>query len=85
MQGESRLGGVKVEKRLTIAQASRTFDAHMVTLARLCLMGRLEATKGPDGRWLIKKTSLESWNRQRKRQAPISKKSGVSVVAEDNT
>ena len=70
-----------MKERLTIAQASRTYDAHMVTLTRLCLMGRLEAAKGPDGRWLISKESLERWNRQRVRRAPKSEKSDVSAEA----
>jgi hypothetical protein len=53
---------------LTTSQAVRAFDVHPNILNRLILMGRLEARKNADGRWLISKESLERWNRQRVRR-----------------
>jgi len=53
---------------LTTTQAVRVYETHPNVLNRLILMGRLEARKNADGRWLISKESLERWNRQRVRQ-----------------
>jgi hypothetical protein len=54
---------------LTTAQAVRAYETHPNVLNRLILMGRLEARKNADGRWLISKKSLDRWNRQRVRRA----------------
>jgi hypothetical protein len=55
---------------LTTSQAVRAFDVHPNILNRLILMGRLNARKNSDGRWLIERKSLESWSRSRVRRAP---------------
>lgn len=55
---------------MTTAEAVRAYGTHPNVLNRLILMGRLEAHKNADGRWLISKESLERWNRQRVRRAP---------------
>ena len=55
---------------MTTTQAVRAYETHPNVLNRLILMGRLEARKNADGRWLISKDSLERWNSQRVRRAP---------------
>jgi hypothetical protein len=55
---------------MTTSQAVRAYEVHPNVLIRLILMGRLEARKNADGRWLISKESLERWNGQRVRTAP---------------
>jgi Helix-turn-helix domain len=54
---------------LTTTQAVRAYNTHPNVLNRLILMGRLKARKNADGRWLIRRESLERWNRQRTRRA----------------
>jgi helix-turn-helix protein len=54
---------------LTASQAARTYGVFPHVLYRMILMGRLEARKNTDGRWLIEKKSLESWDRKRVRRA----------------
>lgn len=68
-------------KVLTVTQASRTYGAHIVTLTRLCLMGRLEARKNADGRWLISKKSLEQWQRNRQRVCRMPEQEDGSAAA----
>lgn len=55
---------------LTTSQAVRKYGVFPNVLHRMILMGRLEARKDADGRWLISTLSLERWNRQRVRRAP---------------
>jgi hypothetical protein len=55
---------------LTTTQAVRAYATHPNVLNRLILMGRLEAHKNADGRWLINRESLERWNAQRVRRLP---------------
>ncbi len=55
---------------LTTYQAARAYDAHPNVLNRLILLGRLEARKDGDGRWLISKRSLDRWSRHRVRRTP---------------
>jgi hypothetical protein len=57
-------------RELTTTQAVRAYDTHPNVINRLILMGRLDARKNSDGRWLISKESLERWNRQRVRRTP---------------
>jgi hypothetical protein len=59
-------------KELTTSEATRWYATNPNVLSRLILMGRLEARKDIDGRWLISKRSLERWNRHRirRRQKP---------------
>jgi len=62
-------GGVEMGE-MTTTQAVRAYETHPNVLNRLILMGRLEARKNADGRWLISRESLERWNRQRVRRVP---------------
>ena len=55
---------------LTTSQAVQLYQVFPNVLHRMILMGRLEARKDENGRWLISKESLERWNRQRVRRAP---------------
>ncbi|MGC1492270.1 MAG: helix-turn-helix domain-containing protein [Candidatus Acidiferrum sp.] len=55
---------------LTTSQAVRKYGVFPNVLHRMILMGRLEARKDADGRWLISTQSLERWNRKRVRRAP---------------
>ena len=64
---------------MTTTQAVRTYKTHPNVLNRLILMGRLQARKDADGRWLIRKESLERWNSQRVRRGPKVK---PDVIAE---
>jgi predicted site-specific integrase-resolvase len=65
---------------LTTSQAVQLYGVFPNVLHRMILMGRLEARKNADGRWLISKDSLERWNRQRKRRAPKREQSGVAAT-----
>ena len=53
---------------LTTSQAVQTYGVFPNVLHRMILMGRLEARKNADGRWLISKKSLERWDRKRVRR-----------------
>jgi hypothetical protein len=53
---------------MTTSQAVRAYETHPNVLIRLILLGKLEARKNADGRWLISKDSLECWNRRRVRR-----------------
>jgi Helix-turn-helix domain len=64
---------------LTTSEAVRAFDVHPNVLLRLILMGRLDARKDADGRWLINRDSLDRWNRQRMRRTPRPKQAAVTV------
>lgn len=64
---------------MTVSQAVRTYETHPNVLSRLILMGRLQARKDVDGHWLIRKESLERWNRQRVRRGPKLKQDVVSA------
>ncbi len=55
---------------LTTSQAMRQYDVFPNVLHRMIVMGRLEARKDENGRWLISKESLERWNRHRVRRTP---------------
>lgn len=54
---------------LTTSQAVQAYGVFPNVLHRMILMGRLQARKDSDGRWLISKESLERWNNQRVRRA----------------
>jgi Helix-turn-helix domain len=60
---------------LTTSQAVQAYGVFPNVLHRMILMGRLEARKDENGRWLISKESLEHWNRQRVRRAPKPERS----------
>jgi hypothetical protein len=59
---------------LTTSQAMQAYKVFPNVLHRMILMGRLEARKNADGRWLISKQSLDKWDRQRVRRAPKSER-----------
>jgi hypothetical protein len=61
---------VEGELEITASQAARKYGVFPHVLYRMILMGRLEAHKDDDGRWLISIQSLERWNRRRVRRAP---------------
>jgi hypothetical protein len=56
-------------QELTTAQAVRAYNTHPNVLNRLILLGRLDARKNEDGRWLISKESLDRWDRKRTRKS----------------
>ena len=64
---------------LTTSEAMQTYKVFPNVLHRMILMGRLEARKNADGRWLISKKSLEHWDRKRRRKAPKSDRTTVSA------
>jgi hypothetical protein len=55
---------------LTTSEAVRQFQMHPATVLRLILTQRVTAHKNSDGKWLIRRSDLECWNRQRVRRAP---------------
>ena len=50
---------------LTTSQAVRAYRTHPNVLNRLILLGRLQAHKNADGRWLISQESLDRWSATR--------------------
>lgn len=54
---------------LTTSQAVQAYGVFPNVLLRMILMGRLQARKDSNGRWLISKESLEQWDRTRVRRA----------------
>lgn len=57
---------------LTTSEAVRAYQVHPNVLNRMILMGRVEARKDQNGRWLISKQSLERWNSRRVRRTSSS-------------
>jgi hypothetical protein len=55
---------------ITASQAAKKYGVFPHVLYRMILMGRLEAHKDVDGRWLISTQSLERWNSRRVRRTP---------------
>lgn len=66
-------------RELGTSEASRVYDVHAVHLLRLIAMGRLDAHKDPDGHWLIRKESLDRWNRNRIRRKPANLQNRVQT------
>jgi hypothetical protein len=64
---------------MTTSEAVRAFEVHPNVLIRLILMGRLEARKNADGRWLINRESLERWSSQRMRRTLRPKRIGAAA------
>jgi Helix-turn-helix domain len=62
---------------VTTSEAVRQFQMHPATVLRLILTRRVEARKDADGKWLIRLSDLERWNRQRR----ISKHEQISVAS----
>jgi hypothetical protein len=66
---------------LTTSEAVRAYGVFPNVLHRMILMGRINARKNADGRWLINRGSLERWNRQRVRRAPKPEQVAITVSA----
>jgi predicted site-specific integrase-resolvase len=66
---------------LTTSEAVQAYGVFPNVLHRMILMGRLQARKDANGRWLISKESLERWDRQRVRRAPKPEPAAVTVIA----
>ena len=54
---------------ITTSEAVRQFEMHPATVLRLILTQRVTAHKDGNGKWLIQRSDLEKWNRQRVRRA----------------
>jgi len=54
---------------LSTSEAVRQFQMHPATVLRLILTQKVAATKDGNGRWQIRRSDLERWNRQRIRRA----------------
>ena len=52
---------------VTTSQAVRQFRMHPATVLRLILTRRVTAEKDKSGRWLIRRSDLEAWNRGRRK------------------
>ena len=59
-----------MEKVLTTSEAVRQFGMHPATVLRLILTQRVAAHKDANGKWLVRRSDLERWNRQRVRRTP---------------
>ncbi len=67
---------------LTTSQAVQKYGVFPNIIHRMILVGRLEARKDADGHWLIKKDSLDRWDRTRQRRPRKSTQQAISGVAE---
>jgi hypothetical protein len=61
-----------MSKEVGTSEAVRQYDAHPATILRLILTGRVSAHKDANGRWLIRRSDLDRWNRQRVRRKSFS-------------
>jgi hypothetical protein len=59
-----------VPELITTSQAVQAFRMHPITVLRLIQTRRVTAKKDANGRWLIQRSDLEAWNRQRSRKGP---------------
>ena len=59
-----------MQEVVTTSEAVRIFRMHPATVLRLILTQRVAAEKDSNGRWLVRRSDLEAWQRQRVRQAP---------------
>jgi len=66
---------------LSTTQAVRQFQMHPATVLRLILTQRVEAHKDADGKWLVRRSDLERWNKQRIRRAPKLEEAGTAAPA----
>jgi len=55
---------------LSTSEAVRQFQMHPATVLRLILTQRVAAHKDANGKWLVRRSDLERWNKQRVRRAP---------------
>jgi len=65
---------------LSTSEAVRMFHMHPATVLRLILTQRVQAEKDQNGKWLIRRSDLEAWNRARLRRSP---KAGHRAIAVD--
>ena len=66
---------------VTTSEAVRQFEMHPATVLRLILTQRVTAHKDANGKWLVRRSDLERWNRQRVRRAHKSEQEAVAVGA----
>ncbi len=66
---------------LTTSEAVRRFQMHPATVLRLILTQRVTAHKDANGRWLIRRSDLERWSRQRVRRIPKQEQGAEAVHA----
>lgn len=64
---------------LTTSEAVRQFQMHPATVLRLILTQRVAAEKDSNGRWLVRRSDLEAWNRNRQRRAPKIEEAGATA------
>lgn len=64
---------------LTTSEAVRQFQMHPATVLRLNLTRRVTAHKDGNGKWLIRRSDLERWNRQRMRRTPKQEEGAEAV------
>lgn len=65
---------------LTTSEAVRAFHMHPATVLRLILTQRVAARKNGDGKWLIRRSDLEAWNRTRRARPSQTQNSNSEVV-----
>jgi hypothetical protein len=69
-------------EELTTSEAVRQFQMHPATVLRLILTQRVAAHKDANGKWLVRRSDLERWNRQRVRREPKpSQEAAIAVSA----
>lgn len=64
---------------ITTSEAVRIFRMHPATVLRLILTQRVGAEKDSNGRWLVRRSDLERWNKQRARRAPRIEEVGATA------
>lgn len=69
---------------VTTSEAVRIFRMHPATVLRLILTQRVAAEKASNGRWLVRRSDLEAWDRNRPRRAPKPTQQANSRFAEVN-
>lgn len=67
---------------LTTSQAVQRYGVFPNVIHRMILMGRLDARKDANGRWLISEASLEKWNAQRVRRNATTRNAIAPIHAE---
>lgn len=65
---------LRKQDTVTVQQAAREVGCTFTYLYTVLRLRRLQAHKDPEGtgRWLIKRSDLEAWNRRRMRRARVS-------------
>lgn len=70
-----------MERFIGTSEAVREFRMHPATVLRLILTQRIEAEKDSHGRWRIRRSDLEAWNRRRVGRAPKPERATVGATA----